>query len=178
MEGRRVLEHLTVEENLAIAGGIRREGVGALRDELDRVYSFFPRLKRLRNKTCGYISGGEQQMVVVGRALITHPYLMLVDEMSMGLAPLIVEEIANILRNINEKEHTSILLIEQNATVALGLSEYGYVMESGKIVLDGPSHKLEKNEDIREFYLGLSRVGTKKSYKDLKHYSRRKRWLG
>jgi len=175
MEGRRLFEHLSVEENLRLGGYL---SPGDLKKELDMVYDYFPKLKGLRNAESGYLSGGEQQMLVVGRAMMAHPKVMLLDEPSMGLAPLLVEEIYEIVRRFNQEEKTSILLVEQNARAALGLAEYGYVMENGRVVLDGPATKLIDNEDVREFYLGLSEVGKKKSYRDVKHYRRRKRWLG
>ena len=175
MEGRRLFEHLSVEENLRLGGYLTS---GDLKKELDMVYDYFPKLKGLRNAESGYLSGGEQQMLVVGRAMMAHPKIMLLDEPSMGLAPLMVEEIYDIVRRFNEEEKTSILLVEQNARAALGLAEYGYVMENGRVVLDGPATRLIDNEDVREFYLGLSEVGKKKSYRDIKHYRRRKRWLG
>jgi branched-chain amino acid transport system ATP-binding protein len=148
-----------------------------LKDDLEVIYKYFPRLRDLRRRTCGLLSGGEQQMLVIGRALITHPKLMLLDEPSLGLGPLLVEEIFNIIRRINEEERTSILLVEQNAMISLEIAQYGYVMENGRIVMDGPADQLKDNEDIKEFYLGLSGVGQKKSYRDVKHYRRRKRWL-
>jgi len=177
LEGRRVLEHLTVEENLRAGGYVVGSDAG-LRRDLDAVYGYFPRLKDLRTKTSGYLSGGEQQMLVVGRALMSHPKLMLVDEASLGLAPLLVREIFQILRRINEEEKVSILLVEQNVRSALSLASHGYVMENGRIVLDDTAEKLKGNADIREFYLGFGVVGEAKSYRDVKHYRRRKRWLG
>jgi len=175
MEGRRLFEHLSVEENLRLGGYL---SPGDLKKELGMVYDYFPKLKGLRNAESGYLSGGEQQMLVVGRAMMAHPKLMLLDEPSMGLAPLLVEEIYAIVRRFNQEEKTSILLVEQNARAALTIAEYGYVMENGRVVLDGPAARLIDNEDVREFYLGLSEVGKKKSYRDVKHYRRRKRWLG
>jgi branched-chain amino acid transport system ATP-binding protein len=177
MEGRRVLDHLTVEENLKL-GGYIGPGGSHLGSHLAMVYSYFPRLKALEHRMSGYISGGEQQMLVIGRALMTYPRLMLLDEPSLGLAPLMVKSIYNVLRRINSEERTSMLIVEQNAKIALSVATYGYVMESGRIVLDGPSEKLRDNEDVKEFYLGLSTVGKRKSYKEIKHYKRRKRWLG
>jgi len=175
MEGRRLFEHLSVEENLRLGGYL---SPGDLKKELGMVYDYFPKLKGLRNAESGYLSGGEQQMLVVGRAMMAHPKLMLLDEPSMGLAPLLVEEIYAIVRRFNQEEKTSILLVEQNARAALTIAEYGYVMENGRVVMDGPAARLIDNEDVREFYLGLSEVGKKKSYRDVKHYRRRKRWLG
>lgn len=177
MEGRRLFEHLTAEENLRIGAYLRHDGSNIKKD-IELVYHYFPKLKLLRNKTSGYLSGGEQQMLVVGRAMMAHPKLMLLDEPSLGLAPLLVEEIYEIVQRFNAEEKTSILLVEQNARAALSIAEYGYVMENGKVVLDGPADKLRENEDVREFYMGLSQVGEKKSYREVKHYKRRKRWLG
>mgnify|MGYP001096117513 CR=1 FL=1 len=177
MEGRKLFQHLTTEENLRIGGYSRHDG-GDIKKDLDMVYKYFPKLKDLRNRTSGYLSGGEQQMLVVGRAIMSHPKLMLLDEPSLGLAPLVVREIYEIVHRFNAEEGTSILLVEQNAIAALSIAEYGYVMENGKVVLDGPATKLQENEDVREFYLGLSQVGEKKSYREVKHYKRRKRWLG
>ena len=176
MEGRRLFEHLTVEENLVIGAHIRRE-IGATAKGLEMVYSYFPRLKDLRRATSGYLSGGERQMLVMGRALMSNPKLMLLDEPSLGLSPLMVKEIFNLIREINERLNKSILLVEQNAQAALNLAEYGFVMENGRVVMDGPAERLRDNEDIREFYLGLSQIGQRKSYRDIKHYRRRKRWL-
>jgi branched-chain amino acid transport system ATP-binding protein len=141
------------------------------------VFSYFPRLKDRRHNIAGYLSGGEQQMLAIGRALMARPKLMLLDEPSLGLAPLLVREIFEIIKRINEEEKTTILLVEQNARVALSIAHYGYIMENGKIVLDDTVEKLKENEDIKEFYLGLSQVGGKKSFRDVKHYRRRKRWL-
>ena len=178
MEGRRLFEHLTVEENI-MSGVFARGGTDGQKGEkedLKMVYGYFPKLVDLRHHTSGYLSGGEQQMLVIGRALMTRPKLMLLDEPSLGLAPLLVKEIYDIIQRINQQQKTSILLVEQNARMALSVADYGYVMETGRIVLDAPAQKLKDNEDIREFYLGLSTEG-KKSYRDVKHYKRRKRWL-
>lgn len=177
IEGRAIFEHLTTEENLMTGAYLRHDGIGIKRD-LEKVYGYFPVLKMLRNKTSGYLSGGEQQMLVIGRALMSEPKLMLIDEASLGLAPLLVEEIFKIIKTINVDSKRAILLVEQNAVAALDIAHYGYVMEDGRIVLDGPSETLKNNEDIKEFYLGLSEVGSKKSYREIKHYKRRKRWLG
>ena len=177
MEGRRLFEHLTAEENLRIGAYLRHDGSN-LKKDIELVYHYFPKLKLLRNKTSGYLSGGEQQMLVMGRAMMAHPKLMLLDEPSLGLAPLLVQEIYEIVQRFNAEEKTSVLLVEQNAWAALSIAEYGYVMENGKVVLDGPADKLRENEDVREFYMGLSQVGEKKSYREVKHYKRRKRWLG
>lgn len=177
LEGRRVLEHLTVEENLRAGAYVAGNGA-RLKEDLDRIYDYFPKLKELRNQTSGYLSGGEQQMLVVGRGLMSHPTLMLLDEASLGLAPLLVQEIFQILKRINEEEKVSLLLVEQNARAALSLAKHGYVMETGRIVLDDAAENLINNADVREFYMGLSAVGEAKSYRDLKHYKRRKRWMG
>lgn len=177
-EGRPLFRHLTVEENLRSGALFRGVSGAALRDDLDRVYDYFPRLREFRNRTSGYLSGGEQQMVVIGRALMARPRLMLLDEPSLGLAPLLVQGIFEIIRRINEESGVSILLVEQNANVALQTAGYAYVMENGRVVLDGPADALAQNADIKEFYLGLTAVGERKSYRDVKHYKRRKRWLG
>ena len=178
IEGRRLFEHLTMEENLRVGSHASRGGNTSVKHSLETVYYYFPRLKELRGATSGYCSGGEQQMLVIGRALMAHPKLMLLDEPSLGLAPLMVEEIFKIIKKINQDEGTAILLVEQNAMVALDITSYDYVMENGRIVLDGPAEKLKENEDIKEFYLGLSQIGERKSYREIKHYRRRKRWLG
>jgi len=176
MEGRRMFEHLTVEENLRVGAYARKDRDVILKD-LESVYHYFPRLKDLRGHVSGYLSGGERQMLVMGRALMANPKVMLLDEPSLGLSPLLVREIFGIIKRINKEEGTSILLVEQNAKIALSTSDYGYIMENGRVVLDGPSPKLKENEDIKEFYLGLSQVGKRKSYREVKHYRRRKRWL-
>ncbi len=177
MEGRRIFEHLSTEENLKAGAHIRGDGASMKRD-MDMVYNFFPKLKDLRHNTAGYLSGGEQQMLVMGRAMMADPKLMLLDEPSLGLAPLLVREIYEIVRRINQEGNTSILLVEQNVRAALTIAGYGYVMENGKVVFDGEAEKLKDNEDIQEFYMGLSHLGTQKSYREVKHYKRRKRWLG
>jgi len=180
LEGRPLFRHLTVEENL-LTGSLFRPGSmrsAGVRQDLEQVYDFFPRLLDFRRRTAGYLSGGEQQMVVIGRALMSRPKLMLLDEPSLGLAPLLVQSIFEIIRRINQESGVSILLVEQNANVALHTSEYAYVMETGRVVLDGPSAQLAQNADIKEFYLGLTQVGERKSYRDVKHYKRRKRWIG
>ena len=176
MEGRRVLEHLSVEENLYI-GAYRRKGRAGVKQDIEMVFDYFPPIKRLRRQMSGYLSGGEQQMLVIGRALMARPKLMLLDEPSLGLAPLLVHEIYKIIGRINTEQKMAILLVEQNARAALGISGYGYVMENGRVVLEGPAEKLKDNEDVQEFYMGLSTVGSKKSYREIKHYRRRKRWL-
>jgi len=175
MEGRRVFEHLTVEENL-LAGAYSRRDRHGTKHDMEKVYGYFPRLRQLKHRIAGYLSGGEQQMLAIGRALMARPRLMLLDEPSLGLAPLLVQEIFHIVKTINEQEGTSILLVEQNASIALSIADYGYIMENGRIVLEGEVEKLRENEDVREFYLGLTEMG-KKSYRDVKHYKRRKRWL-
>ena len=176
MEGRHVFEHLTVEENL-LTGAYTRPGGRAVRADLERVYQYFPRLRDRRGVRAGYVSGGEQQMVAIGRALMAHPKLMLLDEPSMGLAPMLVAEIFEIVERLNREEKVAVLLAEQNAAMALRVAQHAYVMENGRIVLDGDRATITANEDIKEFYLGLSGVGQRKSYRDAKHYKRRKRWL-
>ncbi len=176
LEGRRVFEHLNTEENLMVGAYNRRDRTGVKRD-LDMVYEYFPRLKQLRHNIAGYLSGGEQQMLVIGRAMMASPNLMMLDEPSLGLAPLMVEEIYNIIKRFNTEQKTSVLLVEQNVRVALSIAHYGYVMENGRVVLDGTADFLRNNEDVKEFYMGLSAVGEKKSYREVKHYKRRKRWL-
>lgn len=177
MEGRRVLEHLSVEENLFVGAYCRKDRAG-VRKDLELVFDYFPKIKLLRQRTSGYLSGGEQQMLVIGRALMARPRLMLLDEPSLGLAPLVVEDIFRIIDRIRAERKMAILLVEQNARAALGIADEGYVMENGRIVMGGPADKLRDNEDIREFYLGLSALGSRKSYRDVKHYRRKKRWLG
>jgi branched-chain amino acid transport system ATP-binding protein len=180
LEGRPLFRHLTAEENLVTGALFRSRQLSnaALKQELEQVYHFFPRLQELRKRTSGYLSGGEQQMVVIGRALMARPRLMLLDEPSLGLAPLLVQEIFSIIRRINEESGVSILLVEQNANVALKSASAAYVMETGRIVLNGPATQLIENADIKEFYLGLTQLGERKSYREVKHYKRRKRWLG
>ena len=176
MEGRRVFEDLTVEENL-IAGGHTNKSRSKLKEDIHMVYDYFPTLMDRNKVLAGYISGGEQQMLVIGRGLMASPKLMLLDEPSMGLAPLLVSEIFGIIRRINQEEGVSVLLVEQNARLALSIASHGYVMENGRIVLDDMVDKLKENADVKEFYLGLTEVGKKKSYREVKHYKRRKRWL-
>ena len=177
LEGRRMYAHLSAEENLMV-GAYLNNDAGDVKRRLSQVYQYFPRLSELRKRVSGYLSGGEQQMLVIGRSLMARPKVMLLDEISLGLAPLIVKEITEIIQMINQNEGVSMLCVEQNARVALSLASYGYVMENGRVVLDGTTDKLMDNEDVREFYLGLSQVGQKKSYREIKHYKRRKRWLG
>ncbi len=177
IEGRRLYPHLTTQENLLMGAFLNHDRLDT-RKRLEEIYAYFPRLKALANKVSGYLSGGEQQMLVIGRSLMARPRLLMLDEPSLGLAPLIVEEIFNIIRNINTLEKIGVLLVEQNARAALELAHYAFVMEGGRVVLDGPAQKVRQNEDVREFYLGLSGLGEKKSYREVKHYKRRKRWLG
>jgi branched-chain amino acid transport system ATP-binding protein len=176
MEGRRCFGHLTVEENLLTGAFTRRDGKAAVRSDLDRVYSYFPRLKEKRTAMAGYTSGGEQQMCALGRALMSRPQMILLDEPSMGLAPQIVEEIFNIVKDLNVREGVSFLLAEQNTNMALRYASYGYILENGRVVLDGEASALGDNEDVKEFYLGVAE-GRRKSFRAAKHYKRRKRWL-
>jgi len=176
MEGRRVFDDLNVDENL-IAGAHTRKHRADVKKDMQMVFEYFPRLIERRHTLAGYLSGGEQQMLAIGRALMARPKLMLLDEPSLGLAPMLVKEIFGIIDRINKEEGTTILLVEQNARIALSIADYGYIMENGKIVMDDPVDKLKENEDVKEFYLGLSKVGDKKSYRDVKHYRRRKRWI-
>jgi branched-chain amino acid transport system ATP-binding protein len=176
LEGRRVFGHLSVEENLLVGAYHRTDG-RAVKQDLAMVYDYFPRLNSLRHNTAGYLSGGEQQMLVIGRAMMAMPKLMMLDEPSLGLAPFLVKEIYDIIKRFNTEHGTSVLLVEQNVRVALSVAHYGYVMENGRVVLDGSTDFLKNNEDVKEFYMGLSAVGTKKSYREVKHYKRRKRWL-
>jgi branched-chain amino acid transport system ATP-binding protein len=177
MEGRRVLEHLSVEENLLV-GAYRRKDRRGVKQDLEMVFNYFPAVKRLRRRMSGYLSGGEQQMLVIGRALMARPKLVLLDEPSLGLAPILVQEIYQIIHKISAEQKMAILLVEQNVRAALGIADYGHVLENGRIVLSGLAENLRDNEDVREFYMGLSSVGSQKSYRDVKHYRRRKRWLG
>ncbi len=175
-EGRRVFENLTVEENL-IAGAHSKRDQAEVRRGIERVYASFPVLKERRQVSAGYLSGGEQQMLVIGRALMSDPKVILLDEPSLGLAPMIVEEIFEVVRRLKDEQKLTVLLVEQNAALALDIADHGYVMESGRIVLEGPAETLRQNSDIKEFYLGLNETGARKSYRDTKHYRRRKRWL-
>lgn len=176
IEGRRVFEHLSVEQNLKVGAHMRKFGK-SIKDGLEMVYSYFPRLLEKKAETAGFISGGEQQMTVVGRALMTNPKLILLDEPSMGLAPMLIHEIFNIITRLNQKEQISILLVEQNAKLALNVAPYAYVMENGRIVMDDSAKKLKDNQDIKDFYLGMTDFGSRKSFRDVKHYKRRKRWI-
>ncbi|MEO3384738.1 ABC transporter ATP-binding protein [Mesorhizobium sp. CAU 1741] len=176
MEGRHCFGHLSVEDNLMTGAYTRRDGNAAIRADLDLVYEYFPRLKVRRSSQAGYTSGGEQQMTAIGRALMSRPKMILLDEPSMGLAPQLVEEIFEIVRKLNEEQGVSFLLAEQNTNIALRYAKYGYILESGRIVLDGEASALRENEDVKEFYLGVGGEG-RRSFKEVKHYKRRKRWL-
>ena len=176
MEGRHCFEHLTVEENLLTGAYTRSEGKGAISADLEMVYTYFPRLKQRRKSQAGYTSGGEQQMCAIGRALMSKPETVLLDEPSMGLAPQLVEEIFNIVKDLNQKEGVSFLLAEQNTNVALRFADFGYILENGRVVMDGPAAELRENPDVKEFYLGVSDDG-RKSFRGTRSYRRRKRWL-
>jgi branched-chain amino acid transport system ATP-binding protein len=176
MEGRHSFEHLTVEENLLTGAYTRRDSKAIINSDIEKVYHYFPRLKERRTSQAGYTSGGEQQMMVIGRALMAKPKMILLDEPSMGLAPQLVEEIFTIITDLNKKEGVSFLLAEQNTMVALRHAEYGYILENGRVVMDGDADHLRENEDVKEFYLGLN-SGGQKSFRDVKNYRRRKRWL-
>ncbi|HEU4514484.1 MAG TPA: ABC transporter ATP-binding protein [Nocardioidaceae bacterium] len=173
MEGRHVFEHLSVHENL-VAGAYSRGGASS--EDFDLVYTYFPKLGDMRNRIAGYLSGGEQQMLAIGRALMAKPRLLMLDEPSLGLAPLLVQEIFGYIKNLNEEQGITVLVIEQNARRALEVADHGYILEQGRIVLEGPAAELTENPDVKEFYLGLGESG-QKSYRDVKHYKRRKRWL-
>jgi branched-chain amino acid transport system ATP-binding protein len=175
-EGRRVFENLTVEENLVAGGHVRNEPY-AIRDGIERVYALFSLLKERRYQQAGYLSGGEQQMLVIGRALMSDPKVMLLDEPSLGLAPRFVEEIWAVVQRLKDEHGLTVLLVEQNAALALDIADHGYVMENGRVVLDGPAAKLKQNSDVKEFYLGLNETGARRSYHEVKRYRRRKRWL-
>jgi len=176
MEGRHCFGHLTVEENLLTGAFTRRDGRAAIARDIERVYAYFPRLKERRTAMAGYTSGGEKQMCAIGRALMSRPKMILLDEPSMGLAPQIVEEIFVIVKSLNDQEGVSFLLAEQNTNMALRYAGYGYILENGRVVLDGPAQALRENEDVKEFYLGMAE-GKRKSFREGKHYRRRKRWL-
>lgn len=176
MEGRHCFGHLTIEENLLTGAYTRSLSRGELKDALDKVYHYFPRLKTRRSSQAGYTSGGEQQMCAIGRALMAKPSMILLDEPSMGIAPQIVEEIFGIVKDLNQKENVSFLLAEQNTNVALRYADFGYILENGRVVMEGQAQELASNEDVKEFYLGVSSAG-RKSFRDMKFYRRRKRWL-
>lgn len=176
MEGRRIFEHLNVEENLR-AGGYTTPHQQHISEKISLVFEYFPRLAERQYQVAGFLSGGEQQMLAIGRALMASPDLMLLDEPSLGLAPILVQEIFNIIERINQEQGTSILLVEQNARVALSIADHAYIMENGRIVMDGSPVELSENADVREFYLGFTEMGQRRSYRDVKHYKRRKRWL-
>ncbi|BAT59966.1 high-affinity branched-chain amino acid transport ATP-binding protein LivF [Variibacter gotjawalensis] len=176
MEGRHCFGHLTIEENLLTGAFTRKDGSAAIKRDLEQVYTYFKRLRERRTSMAGYTSGGEQQMCAIGRAMMSRPKMILLDEPSMGLAPQIVEEIFEIVNTLNQKEGVSFLLAEQNTNMALKYAQYGYILENGRVVLDGEAKMLRENEDVKEFYLGVSE-GERKSFRDVKHYKRRKRWL-
>lgn len=176
MEGRRVFEHLTVEQNLVVGAHCLKDG-GSIKQRLEMVYHYFPRLRDLRRTIAGLVSGGEQQMTVVGRALMAGPKVLLLDEPSMGLAPMLIKEIFDIIQVLHKEQKLSILLVEQNVKLALATASHAYVMEGGRIVMEGPSEKLRENPDIKEYYLGLTEGGGRKSFRAIKHYKRKKRWL-
>ncbi len=176
MEGRHCFEHLTIEENLLTGAYTRKDGRKAIAQSLELIYNYFPRLRERRSSQAGYTSGGEQQMCAIGRAMLAKPEMILLDEPSMGLAPQLVEEIFDIVKKLNQNEGVSFLLAEQNTNVALRFSDYGYIMENGRVVMEGNAKELSENEDVKEFYLGLSTEG-RKSFRDVKNYRRRKRWL-
>ncbi len=177
VEGRKILPHMTVEQNLLVGGKVLKNSAER-RESIDRIYAYFPRLRALARRVSGYLSGGEQQMLVIGRALMAKPRLVLLDEPSLGLAPLIVAEIFELVEMLRRKENIAFLVVEQNARAALRIADYGYVLENGRIVLYGTGAELRENEDIKEFYLGMTLSGHGKSFKEVKHYKRRKRWLG
>jgi branched-chain amino acid transport system ATP-binding protein len=176
-EGRRVFKHLTVDENIRVGSITRRDGAQNVRKDQDLMYDHFPRLARVTNRLAGYCSGGEQQMIAIARALMAAPKMLMLDEPSLGLAPLLVKEIFQNIQRINHEMNATILLVEQNAKIALDISEYAYIMESGKIVLEGHSKELQNNPDVKEFYMGMTQTGGRKSFKEVKSYKRRKRWM-
>jgi branched-chain amino acid transport system ATP-binding protein len=176
-EGRRVFKHLTVDENIRVGSITRKDGTTGVRKDQEKMYDHFPRLARVTNRLAGYCSGGEQQMIAIARALMASPKMLMLDEPSLGLAPLLVKEIFENIKRINQEMETTILVVEQNAKVALEVSTYAYIMESGKIVLEGLSKELKKNPDVKEFYMGITKGGRRKSFKDVKSYKRRKRWM-
>lgn len=176
-EGRRVFKHLTVDENIRVGSVTRKDAAVKIHSDRDRMYALFPRLSKITHRLAGYCSGGEQQMVAIARALMAAPVLLMLDEPSLGLAPLLVKEIFDNVVKINQELGTTILVVEQNAKIALEISNYAYIMESGKIVLEGPSKKLQNNPDVKEFYMGVTQGGGRKSFKEVKSYKRRKRWM-
>jgi len=176
-EGRRVFKHLTVDENIRVGSITRRDGTQNVRKDQDLMYDHFPRLSRVTNRLAGYCSGGEQQMIAIARALMSAPKMLMLDEPSLGLAPLLVKEIFENIERINQDMDTTLLIVEQNAKIALEISTYAYIMETGKIVLEGPSKELKNNPDVKEFYMGVTQGGGRKSFKDVKSYKRRKRWM-
>jgi len=176
-EGRRVFKHLTVNENIIVGSITRKDGSQKIREDNELMYKHFPRLSKVTNRMAGYSSGGEQQMIAIARALMASPKMLMLDEPSLGLAPLLVKEIFDNIQRINQELETTILVVEQNAKVALAISDYAYIMESGKIVLEGPSKELQENPDVKEFYMGIGKGGGRKSFKDVKSYKRRKRWM-
>ena len=176
-EGRRVFKHLTVDENIRVGSITRKDGASSVRKDQELMYDHFPRLARVTNRLAGYCSGGEQQMIAIARALMSAPKMLMLDEPSLGLAPLLVKEIFENIKRINQEMDTTLLIVEQNAKIALDISTYAYIMESGKIVLEGPSAELKNNPDVKEFYMGVTQGGGRKSFKDVKSYKRRKRWM-
>lgn len=176
-EGRRVFKHLTVDENIRVGSITRKDGTKSIRDDHALMYKHFPRLAKITHRMAGYCSGGEQQMIAIARALMTAPKMLMLDEPSLGLAPLLVKEIFANIQKINRELNTTILVVEQNAKIALGISDYAYIMESGRIVLEGPSKELQENPDVKEFYMGITQGGGRKSFKEVKSYKRRKRWM-
>ena len=176
-EGRRVFKHLTVDENIRVGSVTRKDGAQNIRSDIAKMYDHFPRLSKITNRLAGYCSGGEQQMIAIGRALMAAPQMLMLDEPSLGLAPLLVKEIFENVETINQEMDTTILVVEQNAKIALQVSDYAYIMESGKIVLEGSSAELRNNPDVKEFYMGITQGGGRKSFKEVKSYKRRKRWM-
>lgn len=176
-EGRRVFKHLTVEENIRAGSITRKDGAQKIKEDLEKVYSYFPKLIDMKKREAGYCSGGEQQMIAIGRALMASPKMLMLDEPSLGLAPLLVEEIFAIIKRINQETGMTILVVEQNAKIALDASDFSYIMESGRIALEGASEDLKNNPDVKEFYMGLTESGNRKSFKEVKAYKRRKRWM-
>lgn len=176
-EGRRVFKHLTVDENIKVGSITRQDGTQRIKDDHSLMYTHFPRLSKITHRMAGYCSGGEQQMIAIARALMAAPKMLMLDEPSLGLAPLLVKEIFENIELINKEMNTTILVVEQNAKIALAISDYAYIMESGRIVLEGPSKELQENPDVKEFYMGITRGGGRKSFKEIKSYKRRKRWM-